>query len=277
MRRIESHCEARDGLRLFRRGWRPDDPHHVVVLVHGYAEHSGRYDETGSAFADAGYAVESFDLRGHGRSDGARCHVRSFDEFLDDVDVVLAEARDAYAGLPVILFGHSMGGLITLTHLARRKPLVANAVVTGPPLRFGEGVPTLQVWLGRVLAKVWPGFDLQMDLGADGLSRDPEVARKYLADPLVERTMSAGLAGAMAETVPATADAGAEIEVPLLALHGEADPICPVDATRAFMDDVTSTGSRFRAYPELRHEILNEPERANVRADILSWWKELAE
>ncbi len=276
LRRIESHLESQDGLRLFRRAWQPDAPHHVVVLVHGYAEHSGRYDETAAAFAAEGLAVESFDLRGHGRSEGARCHVDHFDQFLDDLDSVLALARETYAGLPIHLMGHSMGGLITLTHLTKRKPVVASAVVTGPALSVG-GAPTLQLLAARVLAKLWPTFTIKMNLDAAGLSRDPEVGQRYLADPLVERTITASLGNQLSQTASQTAAASSEVAVPLLALHGEADPICDAEATRAFMAPITTTGSRFHAYPELRHEILNEPERDQVRSDILGWWKELSQ
>ena len=276
LRRIESHHEVPGGLRLFRRAWQPEDPHHVVVLVHGYAEHSGRYDETAAAFAATGLAVESFDLRGHGRSEGTRCHVDRFDQFLDDLDRVLVHAREEYAGLPIHLMGHSMGGLITLTHLVERKPVVASAVVSGPPLSMGNA-PALQLLLGKLLSRVWPTFSLTMNLDAEGLSRDPEVARRYLADPLVERIMTAGLATELSGAVGRTATAASEIAVPLLALHGEADPICSAAATREFMDRVTTTGSRFQGYPELRHEILNEPERERVRSDILGWWRELSQ
>ena len=276
LRRIESHHETPDGLRLFRRAWQPEAPHHVVVLVHGYAEHSGRYDETGAAFAATGLAVESFDLRGHGRSDGPRCHVDSFDQFLDDLDRVLAHARDEYAGLPIHLMGHSMGALITLAHLVERKPVVASAVVSGPPLSMADA-PALKLFVGKLLNRIWPRFALKMNLDAEGLSRDPEVGRRYLADPLVERIMTAGLAVELSGAVGRTAAAAAEVAVPLLALCGEADPICPPTATRDFMEQVTTTGSRYRAYPELRHEILNEPEREGVRSDILDWWRELSQ
>ena len=275
MRRIESHHVAADGTRLFRRAWQPVDPHHVVVLVHGYAEHTGRYDATGAALATEGYAVESFDLRGHGRSEGVRCHVDRFGDYLDDLDAFLALVRDHYHGLPIHLLGHSMGGLIVLSHLAERHPVVSSAVVSAPPLELR--VAGFQRVLGQVLHRLWPTFRMQMDLGADGLSRDPEVVRRYQEDPLVESGMTASLAAEMGRTVAATSAAGGAVEVPLLALHGDADPICPSTATRAFMAAVTSTGSRYLEYSDLRHEILNEPEQDQVRRDILAWWKELSE
>ena len=275
MRRIESHHVAADGTRLFRRAWQPATPHHAVVLVHGYAEHTGRYDATGSAFAAAGYAVESFDLRGHGRSQGERCHVDGFDRYLDDLDAVLAFSRDTYHGLPIHLLGHSMGSLIVLTHLTERNPVVSSAVVSAPPLELR--VARLQRVLGQVLQRVWPTFRMEMDLGADGLSRDPEVVRRYQEDPLVGSGMTASLAAEMSRKVVSTAAVASAVDVPLLALHGNADPICPSTATQAFMDAVSSTGSRYLEYSDLRHEILNEPEQDQVRRDILAWWKELSE
>ena len=275
MRRIESHHVAADGTHLFRRAWQPPLPHHAVVLVHGYAEHSGRYDRTGTALAAAGYAVESFDLRGHGRSQGARCHVDVFDRYLDDLDSVLGFARELYHGLLIHLLGHSMGGLIVLTHLVERHPVVSSAVVSAPPLELR--LSGFQRVLGQTLQKVWPTFRMEMDLGADGLSRDPEVVQRYQEDPLVESGMTASLAAEMGRKVASTAGAGAAVAVPLLGLHGKADPICPSAATDAFMSAVSSTGSRYLEYADLRHEILNEPEQDQVRRDILAWWKELSE
>ncbi len=275
VQRIESHHRVADGLRLFRRAWLPTAPHHAVVLVHGFGEHSGRYDETGVALAEAGYAVESFDLRGHGRSDGARCHVQSFDEYLDDLDHVLDWTRDATAGLPIHLLGHSMGGLITITHLVERPVRVVSAVVTGPPLAT-EGQPAWKVWLGRLGQRIVPTLSMPMGLPQDGLSRDPEVVRRYAEDPLVEANVTAGLGGAMVDAIARTAACPGRVSVPLLALHGGADPICSAAATEAYMAGVTAVGSRYKVYPELRHEVLNEPEGGQVRDEILAWWKELS-
>lgn len=276
VRRIESHHRVADGTHLFRRAWLPDVPHHAVVLVHGFGEHSGRYDETATAFAEAGHAVEAFDLRGHGRSEGVRCHVSAFDEYLDDLDHVLARAREDHAGIPLHLLGHSMGGLITLLHLIERAPAIVSAVVTGPPLAVApRSGPKLL--FGRVVRRFFPTFSMPMGLPLEGLSRDPDVVQRYADDPLVEGNVTAALGAELALAVARAAAQPGGVRVPLLALHGEVDPICPAEATRAFMAGVGSTGSRYLGFAGLRHEILNEPERDEVRAEILRWWKELSE
>lgn len=275
LRRIESHFEASDGLRLFRRSWLPGSPARAVVLVHGYAEHSGRYEELGAWLAERGAAVHAYDQRGHGRSQGLRCHVGSFSEFLDDLGRMLDLVKEEHAGLPATLVGHSMGGLVTLAFLAERQPLVSSAVVSGPALSLGAVSP-LRVAAARLLKRFWPTLSMGSGLDPQGLSRDPEVVRRYVEDPLVVRTMTASLGAELLAAGPRTLAEAGRVAVPLLLMHGEEDPLCDVAASRAYFAGVKSAGSALRTYPGLRHEIFNEPERHRVYEDLWSWLEELA-
>jgi alpha-beta hydrolase superfamily lysophospholipase len=224
-------------------------------------------------FAEHGCAVHAYDHRGHGRSGGVRCHVDRFDDFLDDLALVLDAVRSEHPELPVSLVGHSMGGLITLAFLAARKPRVANAVTSGAALSVG-GVSPLRVALARGLRRLLPRLAMGSGLDPEGLSRDPEVVRRYLADPLIVRTMTASLGAELLEAAPRTAALAGEIEVPLLVLHGEADPICAAEGSRAFHAGVHTSGSALEIYPGLRHEIFNEPDRERVWQDVLGWLEE---
>jgi alpha-beta hydrolase superfamily lysophospholipase len=241
--------------------------------VHGYAEHSGRYEEMALWFAERGCAVHAYDQRGHGRSEGARCHVERFDDFLDDLGVVLDNIRSQHPELPITLLGHSMGGLITLAFLAARKPRVASAVTSGAALSIGAVSP-LRVALARAARRVMPRLAIGSGLDPEGLSRDPEVVRRYLADPLIVRTMTTSLGAELLEAAPRTAALAGEVEVPLLVLHGEADPICAPEGSQAFHAGVAAPGGALRVYPQLRHEIFNEPERETVWRDVLGWLEE---
>ena len=275
IRRTETHLRGAEGARgaplLLRRGWLPERPWGVLLVVHGYAEHSGRYEDLGSWFAARGLAVEAYDQRGHGRSEGAHCHVERFDEFLDDLDRILEGVREEHADLPIALLGHSMGGLVVSAFLADRRPPVAAAATSGAALAIGPGVSRGRITAARLLRRLAPRLSLGSGLDPAGLSRDPEVVRRYLEDPLVYRTMTTSLAAELLGAIPAVARRAVEVQVPMLLLHGSDDPLCPIEGSRAFHGGVRVPGSAFRAYPGLRHEIFNEPERVTVFGDLLEW------
>jgi alpha-beta hydrolase superfamily lysophospholipase len=164
-----------------------------------------------------------------------------------------------------------MGGLIAAAYLADRRPAIESAVTSGAGLALGRGIPRLRVAAARILRHLFPGFTLGSGLDPNGLSRDPEVVEAYLEDPLVFRQMTASLAAELLDAVSRTAVRAGEVAVPLLMLHGDDDPICPADGSRAFFEGVTVAGSDLRIYPKLRHEIFNEPEHERVYLDILDW------
>jgi alpha-beta hydrolase superfamily lysophospholipase len=241
--------------------------------VHGYAEHSGRYEEMALWFARRGCAVHAYDQRGHGRSEGVRCHVERFDDFLDDLALVLDAVRSEHPELPITLVGHSMGGLVTLAFLAVRKPRVASAVTSGPALALGAVSP-FRVTLARTARRLLPRLAIGSGLDPEGLSRDPEVVRRYLADPLIVRTMTTSLGAELLTAAPRTAALAGDVAVPLLMLHGEEDPLCAVEGSRTFHAGLRTPRSTLRTYPKLRHEIFNEPEREAVWQDVLAWLEE---
>ena len=271
VRRVESHLEGTRGNLIFRRAWLPADPERVLVVVHGYAEHSGRYDHFGAWFAERGCAVHGFDHVGHGRSSGPRAHVGEFSDFLDDLQQVLDRVRGEHAGIPVTLVGHSMGGLVTAGFLVERRPAISSAVLSAAALELGPGVSRARILTARALRRLMPRLSMGSGLDAQGLSRDPQVVRAYLEDPLVFRTMTASLAAVLLEAIPDTAARASEVRVPLLVLHGEDDPMCPAEGSRRFFADVDVPGSDLRVYPKLKHEIFNEPEQERVFQDLLDW------
>ena len=275
IRRLELHLRGAGATGraplLQRRAWLPPAPRAVLVVVHGYAEHSGRYEHLGAWFAARGLAVHGYDQRGHGRSEGPRCHVDRFGDYLDDLDRVLERVRDEHPELPCVLVGHSMGGLVVASYLADRRPPVAAAVTSGALLALGPGVSRARVLAARGLRFVWPRLALGSGLDPAGLSRDEAVVRRYVEDPLVERNMTAGLGAEILAAVPRAAARAFEIQVPVLVLHGADDPMCPVEGSAAFHGGLQVPGSAFRAYPGLLHEIFNEPEQEQVFADVLEF------
>lgn len=271
LRRIEDSFEGCEGIRLFRRAWLPDAPSRAILVVHGFAEHSGRYDALGAWLAERGCAVHACDLRGHGRSEGRRGFVERFECFLDDLDRMLAIVADEHPDLPRIVIGHSMGGLIVATWLRERHPDVAAGILSGPGLALGDAMPTWQLYLARLVRPIAGGLSVPANLPLDGLSTDPEVIRRYSEDPLVFDRITLALAVEMFAAAERSLEGGADVRVPVLLLHGDDDPICDPEGSRLFHASLTDPDSELRLYPGLRHEIFNEPQAERVYGDAIEW------
>lgn len=259
---------------LARRGWLPERPRAAVLIVHGYGEHSGRYEHVGRWLAERGLAAHAYDHLGHGRSSGVRCHVRRFDDYLDDLARVLDRIRQEAPELPLVLLGHSMGGLVVAKFARERRPDVAGVALSGPALGLA-GAVRRRLWLTRVLRLFAPRMALDAGLDPKGLCTDPRVVEAYLADPLVERRMTVSLAAELMKAVSRTGPGGADVALPLLVLHGDDDPICGPAFAERFAS--AAPHGRFVRYPGLRHEILNEPSWERVLENLLAWLDSLPE
>ena len=273
IRRTESHLPGATGHLLFRRSWLPRTSERIIVLVHGYGEHSGRYEHTASDLARAGFEVHAYDQQGHGRSGGTRCHVRRFEHLLDDLEGFVAAVRAERPPLPVTVVGHSMGGLVVAAYASQRNPKVAGVVTSGAALAMPEDLPRARLIAAPALQGLAPRISFASQLDPNALSRDPEVVRAYLEDPLVQRRITASLASEIMSAMKSTV--AAAVRVPMLLLHGEDDAICPVAGSRIFFEQLKVTQRGFHTYPELRHEIFNEPERATVLDDLVGWIRKL--
>jgi alpha-beta hydrolase superfamily lysophospholipase len=242
-----------------------------VILVHGLAEHSGRYEHVGAHLAAAGCAVHAYDHQGHGRSSGTRSHVRRFAHLLDDLEGFVATVRAQQPSLPLFVVGHSLGGLLVIEYASQRDPDVSGVVTSGAALSLPGDLSQGRIWMARSLRWIAPRLSLSAGLDPEALSRDPEVVRSYLEDPLVHRRISASFASEIVSAVERAPSAAARIRVPTLLLHGEEDRLCPVEGSRRFYAELKVTPRDLRTYPGLRHEIFNEPERSLVLNDLVEW------
>lgn len=273
---VEGHLASADGLPLYYRAWHPEgDPAGTVMLIHGLAEHIGRYDYLANALTAANYAVYAVDLRGHGRSGGKRSFVREYDEFMSDLERFAALVNTEHPHLPMVVLGHSMGGHLALGYTLRFPTRVAGLALSGPALKAGSDITPFKQLLLRVLARVAPGLRPE-GLNADAVSRDPAVVAAYKADPLVySGKVSAGLGNALLTEMDTFPDRYAELSMPVIVMHGTADELTDPAGSRELAAGATNTTVTSHFYEGLFHEIFNEPERDDVIADLVTWLKAL--
>ena len=264
---------TRDGLALYWRSAVPPQPRALVVVVHGLAEHSGRYLHVLRRLAAAGYACYALDCRGHGRSPGPRVHVAGFDRFLWDVDAMESVARDRHRELPVVLLGHSQGGLVVLLHALRHPQGRAGVVASSPLLGVhpSSRPSAARAWAARVLSPILPGLLQSTGLDPAALSRDPAVVEAYRTDPLVSRRVSLRWFTSVAEAMAEAHTAAPGLRVPALVMAAAADRVVDAEATRRFVQRAPAGLVDYVPWEGLFHELFNEPQREQVLARALAW------
>jgi alpha-beta hydrolase superfamily lysophospholipase len=268
---IEETITAADGLRLYTRRHELSRAMADAIIVHGFAEHSGRYGALTEHLLANGYAVTAYDQRGHGLSDGLPGHVEDFNEYEDDLDRVVSLTRDRADGRPLVVIGHSMGGLVALRYLARQQGTVTCAVISAPLIAVAVPVPAHLRLLARLGARFTPRLRLNNKIDPSVLSRDPAVGHAYSADPHVSRKVSfkwfAEAERAMAEI---KARAG-QIRAPVLVMHGTHDHLASVEATKALFAGISSSDKELAIYEGFYHELFNEPEKQELYERATAW------
>ena len=260
------------GAKLHLQKWLPDEqPKAIILLVHGYAEHAGRYHYFAEHCVAKGYAVFAIDHWGHGQSDGTPGYVPDFSVFHDGVDQLLACAKEDFPDLPVMLVGHSMGGLISATYLLANQSKFLACVLSGPAIKAAEEPSAFLKAVSGFLSRFFPKAGV-LELDPNGISRDPQVVADYLADPLVYNgKMGARLAAEMLNNMTDIQQNAGKISLPILLLHGEKDSLADAEGSKFLDTHIGSADKTLIIYPELFHEIFNEPEKDAVLTDMTDW------
>ena len=267
---VVSHVPAADGTDILVRHWTGDasagTPWASVLLVHGLGEHSGRYEHVGQQMAATGLDVHAFDLRGNGGSGGRRGHVDRWEQYHDDLAERVSAVRTAAGARPVVLYGHSMGGLVVLGYLLTDRPKPDLVVLSSPGLDS-----TLASWkkrVARVLSRITPTLAIPNGVDGSTLSRDPAVAAAVGSDPLVANASTVRFgADALTEQARVRRDYAA-LTLPTLVLHGLDDGLVPSEASEIL---ASLPNVERRTYPGLRHELHNEPEGPAIVDEISDW------
>lgn len=268
---------AGDGVELVGESLFPTGtPRAHVLLVHGFAEHRGRYDVLAGELASAGFAVHRFDLRGHGESGGRRGHVEGFADYRRDLARVAEAVLPAGSGdgPPVLLLGHSLGGLIALDAVLAGSERFRGLALSSPFLAAAFRLPPFVRAFAGAAARLAPDADFAAGLDPEGLSRDPEVVRRYLEDPRVVRRLTASWLRAVLDAQEAVLERAGELRLPVLVLLGSADSIADPGRGRQLFQRLGSPVKHLEIYDGFRHEVFNELGRERVVEDLLGWLEE---
>ena len=270
----ESTYYGYKGRELFYRFAAPAEPEALLIIIHGYGEHSGRYEDLIQDFSSRGYAVFVPDLRGHGRSQRVFGDIEGRDKVREDIRILTQQAVQQFPGVPPVLIGHSMGGMFALYQLIAYQDDYVAAVLSGPAILLPEGVSPLVKAMAGVIAAIVPNLPIQ-ELDLSEATRNMELRAADKLDPLQYTGKARARTGN--ETIRAQEEIQArlhEIGIPILLMHGADDKVIDPAATEIVYARIGSGDKTRKIWPGLYHEIFNEPEREEVYAYLFEWLTE---
>lgn len=275
MNDIVTHAEGRfagqGGLELFRQSWRPAaTPRAVVVNLHGLGDHSSLYPTLVDHMVAREMVVQTFDLRGNGRSAGARGHVDDWRSYRHDLATFLELVARDDPGRPLFLLGNSLGGLIVLDYALSTPAGLGGVIAVSAPLSR-LNVPAPLMALGRIMSKLWPAFSLETGLDLSGLAHDRSVAEAIVSDPLFHRRGSARLSTEVTAAIARVRAGAGALALPVLLLHGAEDRMVSPEGSRAYAAEVASPDKQLIEYPDGYHALFADYGHERVLADVSGW------
>ncbi len=273
IRHESGYFKNTEGARLFYQSWAPSA--HLkarLVVVHGLAEHGGRYLNLVNEFAPSGYGVASMDNRGHGQSDGRRSYINRFSDYVLDLDAYVDLVRCENPDIKLFMIGHSLGGTIATAYAELHQEKLSGLILSAPALKAGSSITKKDKFLARIASRVFPTAGVTR-LDAASISKDPAVVEAYLKDPFVytgkiSARLGCEIIQAIETTIPALMPS---IKVPTLIMQGSEDRLSNPEGSDILFQNISSIDKTLKRYPGLFHEIFNEPERAIVFEDMRVW------
>ena len=270
---MDKQIETRDGLMLRGREWPREPARGTIVLVHGLGEHVGRYGHVAEFLNGRGWRVVGYDHRGHGRSDGARGRLAHVDDLLVDLARAIDAVRADHPAGPLLLLGHSLGGLVAARFVAGAlAPAAAwsrpvDALVLSSPV-LDTGMGAWQKAMLAVLGPLTPNLAVANGLKPEWISRDPAVVAAYKADPLVHDRIAPRLVRFIVDSGEFVRRVASRWTIPTLLFYAGADRCVLPSGSAAFAEAAPKQVVTARVFPTLFHEILNEPEQAEVLSAV---------
>src|SRR5512145_3170684 len=267
----EYSWKSKDGTTLFGQSWKPDkQPYALINYIHGFMDHSSRFATWANRLCDNGYAVAAIDLRGHGRSEGRRGYARNFSCYLQDIHTLCENSQLLFPGCSPVLYGHSLGGNLVVNYLINENPLPKSAVISSPWFTLTHKPPIFQYLMAELVRYVLPGLCVKSTLDPEGLSHSREVVSLYKSDPLVHHSILPRLFFQIEHYGILASQSIYKINIPLLVMHGDADPITSFRQTGGFVRNADSR-TIFKEWPGGYHELHNEPNEPEVFNYLLNW------
>jgi alpha-beta hydrolase superfamily lysophospholipase len=270
-RHEEGFFNAKDNLRLFWESDYADRPKAHVGVVHGYADHCGRYRKFIDALVAEGFSVHAFDYRGHGQADGRRGYCERFSDFVDDLEVFWSRVLAAASSKRALLIAHSHGALMTIHFQARNPSRLSQVVLSAPYLKLAIRPPPLKVLGGRLIEKVVPWLPIRNEIVPEMLTRDVEAQKAVERDHLYNRTVTPRWFNEANAAQLEALGMGPRMKLPVYVVCGSEDGIASTPTTREFFQRIGSRDKQYKEYPGMRHEVLNEVGKEEVWKDISGW------
>lgn len=276
----EGFFDSWDSTKLFWQSWTPaaTQPWRAqIALIHGYGEHSSRYEHFGTILARAGFGVMAMDVRGHGRSAGVPAHVDRYDDYVRDVERLISFMQKRWQDKqdrPLFVFGHSNGGLITLRYALRRPEQVSAFAVTSPMCGLSVQIPAWKAKAGKLLSKLKPTFALPSELDAKDLTHDAHVCEVYKDDPLNRAVATARWFTEAQSAFGDLYERAELIKQPIMGLIGGSDRIVDAKQSERVFERISSEDKQSKVYAALYHELLNELEWAEIATKLILWFDE---
>lgn len=272
MKHIEDTFKGDKGLNLFYQCWLPDKkPKAVLLVIPGAAEHGGRYKNLVNYFVPRDYAICALDTQGHGKSEGQRCYIDRFSDYIDDIKIFFDIIHRKYADRKIFLVGHSMGATIAVAYAVQHQRDLAGLIVSGVVLKLGSSISPVLKPVAPLISKLFPKMGVTV-LDATAISQDKAVVDAYVNDPLVHRgKITARLGMELLKTVNRLPSQIPAINLPIIIMHGTEDRLSNPEGSQMLYDLVGSSDKTLKLYKGFYHEIFNEPGHLQVMADVEAW------
>jgi acylglycerol lipase len=272
MKHKEGHFHCIRNAKIYWQSWLPKtEPRAILVIIHGYNDHSGRFMNIINYFVPKGFAIYGLDQIGQGKSEGKRVYVQKFEDYTITLQFFLRMVRNMQPGKPIFLVGYSMGGLVTSIYILDNQKELAGAILIGPLVKVPEHVTSFTIFIGKILSAFFPKVGL-LATKDEAISKDQAVVDTYKLDPLTYHgKMTARLAAELLKAMIRLSKEGSKITLPVLILQGAADRLGDPEGAQMLFYHIQSEDKQIKLYQGLYHEIFNEPEREMVFADMGEW------
>ena len=273
MKKKSYFIKSKDGSNLMYYSWLPNKKINVAIgIIHGLGEHSNRYDDFAEYFCKKGFGVYSIDLRGHGKSEGKRGHINNFKKLIDDSEEMFINIRKENLNVPMVMFGHSLGGCIALNYLCENQSKEIDlAIISSPWLRTVLEPPKFILYIQKILVGLFPSLTLNNRLDPYDLSKDTDIVKKYIEEPLVHNKISLKMFSEVNKAIDKIENESEKINIPVLLLHGKKDNIISFKGTKKISKKINN--SKLILYEGLYHEPHNDLEKNEILADYTSFIK----